>query len=55
MGNEKRCDIAVDKGLAEVFRTALAEIPGVSKRKMMGRTCFMINGHLVGGASRQIR
>jgi hypothetical protein len=28
--------MAVDEGLAEVFRTALAEISGVSKRKMMG-------------------
>lgn len=44
--------MAVDEGLSEIFRNELEGLAGVSERKMMGGVCFMVNGHMVGGAHR---
>lgn len=44
--------MAVDEALSQRFRDALIGLDGVSERKMMGGMCFMLNGHMVGGAHR---
>lgn len=44
--------MAVDELLSQRFREVLAGLEGVSERKMMGGMCFMLNGHMVGGAHR---
>ncbi len=45
--------MAVDEYLSDIFRNALDGLPAVSERKMMGGTCFFVNGHMVGGAHRE--
>lgn len=42
-----------DEALTTRLRAALADQPNVSERKMMGGICFMVNGHMVGGAHRE--
>lgn len=44
--------MAVDEELNQRFRNALLGLEGVSERNMMSGTCFMLNGHVVGGAHR---
>ena len=41
--------MAYDEGLAQLLRDELAEVPGVSERKMFGGLCFQVNGHMVCG------
>lgn len=45
--------MAVDEELSRTFRDALEGLPGTSDKKMMGGTCFFVNGHMVGGAHRE--
>ncbi len=45
--------MAVDEELSKNFRDALEGLPGTSDKKMMGGTCFFVNGHMVGGAHRE--
>ena len=41
--------MAYDEGLAEVLRTELGEITGISEKKKFGGLCFMLDGHMVCG------
>jgi hypothetical protein len=41
--------MAYDEGHAELMRSDLAEVAGISERKMFGGLCFMLNGHMVCG------
>ena len=41
--------MAYDDGHAELMRGELAEVAGISERKMFGGLCFMFNGHMVCG------
>lgn len=45
--------MAVDEELDQIFREALGGLPGVTEKRMMGATCFLVNGHMVGGAMRE--
>ncbi len=45
--------MAYDEALAARFRDTLSGMVGVSEKKMMGGVCFMLNGHMVGGAHRE--
>lgn len=38
-----------DPGLAELMRTTLADVSGISEKKMFGGLCFLLNGHMVCG------
>lgn len=42
--------MAIDEGLNERFRTAVSTLNGISEKDMMGGTCFMLNGNMLGGA-----
>ncbi|SFQ99724.1 hypothetical protein [Poseidonocella sedimentorum] len=42
--------MAISEELNARFREALGGLVGVSERNMMGGTCFMVMGHMVGGA-----
>lgn len=44
--------MAHDPELAERMRAALGEGAAYSEKRMMGGTCFFLNGNLVGGADR---
>ncbi|MEO0384592.1 MAG: TfoX/Sxy family protein [Pseudomonadota bacterium] len=44
--------MAVDETLNERLRQALADLPGISEVRMMGGTCFLLNGNMLGGADR---
>lgn len=41
--------MAYDEGLAELMRGELADITGISDKKMFGGLCFMLNGHMICG------
>lgn len=41
--------MAYDEGLAEILRTDLAELDGVTEKKMFGGLCFMLNGNMLCG------
>ena len=41
--------MAYDNGLAEILRDALAEMNGITERKMFGGLCFMWNGNMLCG------
>ncbi len=41
--------MAYDEGMAELIRGDLAELDGISERKMFGGLCFMLDGNMVGG------
>jgi len=41
--------MAYDEGLAEILRSDLEEVAGISEKKMFGGLCFMLNGHMVCG------
>lgn len=45
--------MAIDEELAARFRATLTGLEGMSERKMMGGMCFMLNGHMIGGAHRE--
>ena len=44
--------MAHDPELAERMRAALGEGAAYSEKRMMGGTCFFLNGNMVGGADR---
>lgn len=44
--------MAYDEALTATFRDALSGMVGITEKKMMGGVCFMLNGHMVGGADR---
>ncbi len=44
--------MAVDEELAQAYRGSLEGLVGLSEKNMMGGTCFMLNGNMVGGAHR---
>ena len=45
--------MAYDEELTSRFRSALGELERIREERMMGGVCFMVNGHMVGGADRQ--
>lgn len=45
--------MAVDEALNAQFRDAIDGLEGLSEKKMMGGTCFMLNGHMIGGAHQE--
>ena len=45
--------MAFDEALTAQFRDMLEGMVGISEKKMMGGVCFMLNGHMIGGADRQ--
>jgi hypothetical protein len=44
--------MAYDEDLNSRWRAALADLQGVSEKRMMGGTCFFLNGNMLGGADR---
>lgn len=44
--------MAIDPDLDDRFRAAVAELPPVTEKRMMGATCFFHRGHMLGGADR---
>lgn len=44
--------MAYDEELARRYRDAIGGVPGISERRMMGATCFMVNGNMIGAADR---
>lgn len=44
--------MAYDEELNSRWRAALAKLEGVSEKRMMGGTCFFLNGNMLGGADR---
>ena len=41
--------MAYDEGLAQMLRDDLADMHGITEKKMFGGLCFMLNGHMVCG------
>ncbi len=41
--------MAYDEGLAEVMRNDLADLDGITERKMFGGLCFMLHGNMLCG------
>lgn len=41
--------MAYDEGLAAIFRDDLAELAGISEKKMFGGLCFLLNGNMLCG------
>ncbi len=41
--------MAYQEEQAQIFRDALADMPGVVEKKMFGGLCFMVNRHMVCG------
>ncbi|MFQ1700853.1 TfoX/Sxy family protein [Loktanella agnita] len=41
--------MAYDEGHAELMRAELADVPGISEKKMFGGLCFLHHGHMVCG------
>lgn len=44
--------MALDEDLNQRLREALTGIDGISEKKMMGGTCFLHHGNMLGGADR---
>lgn len=42
--------MAIDETLTARLRDALGGVEGVEEKKMMGGVCFMVGGHMLGGA-----
>lgn len=42
--------MAIDEDLNLQFREAVEGLVGISEKNMMGGTCFMLNGNMLGGA-----
>ena len=38
-----------DEGLAELLRSDLHDIHGITEKKMFGGLCFLVDGHMIGG------
>lgn len=49
-GRLKDLPVAIDDALNERFRKATAKLEGMSEKNMMGGTCFLLNGNMLGGA-----
>ena len=49
-GGLRAVSMAIDESLNERFRKATAKLEGMSETKMMGGTCFMLKGNMLGGA-----
>jgi len=45
--------MTVDGALNDRFRDALDGLGGISEKRMMGGTCFFLNGNMIGGADRE--
>lgn len=43
--------MAFQEHIAQRMRDATAGLEGVEEKRMMGGLCFMVNGHMLGGAS----
>jgi len=41
--------MAYDEGLAQILRDDLAEMPGITEKKMFGGIAFMLNGNMLCG------
>ena len=41
--------MAYDAGMAEILRDDLAEVAGVSEKRMFGGLCFLLNGNMLCG------
>jgi TfoX/Sxy family transcriptional regulator of competence genes len=41
--------MAFDEGLAEILRGDLADLPGITEKKMFGGIAFMMNGNMLCG------
>ena len=44
--------MAIDDVLTNRLHDALEDLDNISRKKMMGGVCFMLNGNMVGGADR---
>lgn len=44
--------MAVDEELNQQFREAVSGLVGISEKNMMGGTCFLLQGNMLGGADR---
>lgn len=44
--------MAYDEDLARRFRDRLAGLAGLSEKRMMGGVCFLLDGNMIGAASR---
>ncbi|MDD9908982.1 MAG: TfoX/Sxy family protein [Ahrensia sp.] len=44
--------MAFDEETTARFRDALGGMEGIAEKRMMGGTCFMLDGNMLGGASR---
>ena len=44
--------MAYDDGIAEVLRADLADVAGVEEKRMFGGLCFMLNGHMTCGITK---
>jgi TfoX/Sxy family transcriptional regulator of competence genes len=44
--------MAYDEALAARIRTWLADAPGMSERQMFGGICFMVNGNMCAGVTK---
>ncbi len=44
--------MAYDAEVAERFRLALGDRKNLQEKRMMGGLCFLLNGHMLGGADR---
>lgn len=42
--------MAIDEELNQQFREAIEGLVGITEKNMMGGTCFMLNGNMLGGA-----
>lgn len=42
--------MAIDEKLNQRFRDAVKDFSSVTEKNMMGGTCFMLNGNMLGGA-----
>ncbi|SMY07339.1 TfoX/Sxy family protein [Flavimaricola marinus] len=41
--------MAYDSGLAELMRSELADVSGVTEKKMFGGLCFLLHGNMICG------
>ena len=44
--------MARDEDLVARFQEALGGLPGISETRMMGGTCFLLDGNMIGGTNR---
>lgn len=44
--------MAFDAELADLMRSAIGDVEGMSEKRMMGGLCFFLHGNMIGGADR---